>query len=102
MKEAQIHCNQALIAHYQSAEIAQPGESAFDFPPVLVSFSDFWRLLLTIFAISAMRDQQANPFTSQIGLPPIAYYDKTPKMSSFSDSYFIPKFSCNFLNTYAN
>jgi len=65
MKEAQIYNNQALVAHHQSAEITQPGESAFDFPPVLVSFSDFWRLLHTVFAISAVRDQQANPFPSQ-------------------------------------
>jgi hypothetical protein len=64
MKEAQINGNQAFVTDNQSAEIAQPGEGPFDFPPLLVSLPDFWRLLLA-FTVSPVRDQQANPFPLQ-------------------------------------
>ena len=67
MKETLIHSNQAFITHNQFAEIAQPGESAFDFPPVLVALPDFWRLLAANFAVSALRDQEADPPLSQFG-----------------------------------
>jgi hypothetical protein len=67
MEKAQIHSKQALVTDYQSAEVAQPGESPFDFPPMLVSLPHFWRLFLAIFAVPAVRDQQANPLASQSG-----------------------------------
>ena len=66
MKEAHIHSNQAFVADYQSAEIAQPGESPLDFPAVLVSLLDFWRLFST-FTVPAERDQEADPPISQAG-----------------------------------
>jgi len=65
MKEAQIHSNQALVTDYQSAEIAQPGKSPFDFPPILVARRDFGRLFPARFTVSAVRDHEANPFASQ-------------------------------------
>jgi hypothetical protein len=67
MKEAQIYCNQALIPDYQATEIAQPGKSSFDFPPVLVSFLNFWRLLPPLFSMAAVRDQKADALASQPG-----------------------------------
>jgi hypothetical protein len=67
MKKAQIYSKGALVTDHQSAEIAQPGESPFDFPPMLVSLLHFWRLFSAIFAVSTVRDQQANPFASQLG-----------------------------------
>jgi hypothetical protein len=67
MKETLIHSNQAFITHNQSAEIAQPGESPFDFPPVLVALPDFWRLLAANFAVSAVRDQEADSPPCQSG-----------------------------------
>jgi len=67
MKETLIHSNQAFITHNQSTEIAQPGESPFDFPPMLVALPHFWRLLAANFAVSAVRDQEADPLPSQSG-----------------------------------
>jgi hypothetical protein len=66
MKEAQIHGDQALVADHQSTEIAQPGESPLDFPPMLVALLDFWGWL-SLFPVSAVRDQEANPPASQAG-----------------------------------
>jgi hypothetical protein len=60
MEEAQTNSNQALITDYQPAEIAQPGEGALDFPPMLVSRLDFGRHLF-VFPVSAVRHQEANP-----------------------------------------
>jgi hypothetical protein len=37
MKEGSIHGDLMIIANQQSSEIAQPGEGAFDFPPVAVA-----------------------------------------------------------------
>jgi hypothetical protein len=67
MEKAQIHSNQALVTNNQSAEIAQPGESPFDFPSMLVALRDFGRLFPARFTISAVRNQEANPFASQSG-----------------------------------
>jgi hypothetical protein len=67
MKEARIHSKQALIADYQPAEIAHPGEGSFDFPPVLITFPDFWRLLSALFPMAPIRDQQANALAAQPG-----------------------------------
>jgi hypothetical protein len=66
MKEAQIHGNQAFVTDKQSAEIAQPSEGPFNFPSMLVSLPDFWRLLLA-FTVSTVRDQQANSSFFQAG-----------------------------------
>ena len=66
MKEARIHGNQALIANYQPTEIAQPGEGALDFPPMLVSLLDFGRRLF-VFPVSAVRHQKANSLACQAG-----------------------------------
>jgi hypothetical protein len=67
MKEAQIHGNQALVADYQSAKIAQPSKSPFDFPAMLIAFSNLCRLLSALFPVSAVRDQEADPLASQCG-----------------------------------
>jgi hypothetical protein len=67
MKESQIYSNQALITNYQSSEVAQPSKGSFDFPPVLVSFSDFWRLLPAPFSVAAVRDQKADAPAPQPG-----------------------------------
>ena len=66
MEEARIHSNQALIADYQPAEIAQPGEGALDFPPMLVSLLDFGRRFL-VSPVSAVRHQKANSLACQTG-----------------------------------
>ncbi len=66
MKEARIHSNQAFIADHQSAEISQPGEGPFDFPPMLVTLLDFGQRFF-VFPISAVRNQEANPFACQAG-----------------------------------
>ena len=66
MEEPRIHCNQALIADYQAAKIAQPDEGALDFPPMLVSRLDFGGRLF-VFPVSAVRHQDANPFACQTG-----------------------------------
>jgi hypothetical protein len=71
MEEAQIYSKQALVADHQSAEIAQPGESPFDFPPMLVALRHFGRLFPAIFPVSPVRHQQANPFACQSGSQPI-------------------------------
>ena len=65
MKEAQIDSKQALVTDHQSAEIAQPGESPLDFPSMLVSLLDFWRLFLATFAVSALKHQEANSLACQ-------------------------------------
>lgn len=67
MKDTLIYSNQGFITHNQSAEIAQPGESPCDFPPMLVALPDFWRLLTANFAVSAVRDQKADSPPSQSG-----------------------------------
>src|SRR3974390_1948959 len=66
MKKARIDSNQALITDYQPAEIAQPGEGALDFPPMLVSLLDFGRRFF-VFPISAVRHQEANSLACQAG-----------------------------------
>jgi hypothetical protein len=50
---------------HQSAEIARPGESPFEFPPILAALRDFGRLFPARFTISAVRNQEANSFASQ-------------------------------------
>ena len=65
MEKAQIHSKQALVTDHQSAEIAQPSESPFYFPPMLVSLRDFGRLFPARLTISAVRNQESNPFASQ-------------------------------------
>ena len=65
MKKARIHGDQAL--NYQPSEIAQPGEGPFDFPPVLIAFVDFWRLLSTLFPMATVRDQEADTLACQPG-----------------------------------
>src|SRR5512137_159841 len=36
MKEATVHVESAIIAHDQAAEVPQPRERAFDFPPLAI------------------------------------------------------------------
>ncbi len=66
MKEARIHSYQAFIADYQPAEITQPGEGPLDFPSMLVALLDFGRCFF-VFAVSAVRNQKANPLARQAG-----------------------------------
>jgi hypothetical protein len=66
MKKARINSKQALITDYQPAKIAQPGEGALDFPPMLVTLFHFGRRLF-VFPISAVRHQEANSLACQAG-----------------------------------
>lgn len=60
MEKRAIHRNQAIPAHYQSPEISQPGESAFDFPPPTVPPQLSAILKLGFFPIATMRTNQLN------------------------------------------
>lgn len=66
MKESQINQGQAFIGNYQSSEVAQPGEGAFDLPTTLIAGRNLLRLLTAVFPIPSIRNQQANASLAQL------------------------------------
>ena len=60
MKKGAIDRNQAIPAHDQSPEIAEPGKGALDFPPPAISPQLSAILQLGLGAIAAMRTNQVN------------------------------------------
>ena len=58
MEERAIHLDLMVITHDQSAEVAQPGEGAFDFPSSFVSSKFATVLGFRFFATASMRADQ--------------------------------------------
>src|ERR1019366_10369089 len=65
MKERPINGQRAVVAHYQSAEVAEPGERAFHGPSSAVTPERPAVLRRRLATILAMRDDQLNAAPGQ-------------------------------------
>src|SRR5574340_425577 len=72
MKEAAIDCERAIIAHYQSAEVTEPGDRAFYRPAPFVAPQCAPVLQPRFRAVLAMRCNELDATASQPLTQPVA------------------------------